>query len=346
MKIKNMDRFSGFYLGGIGVLTLALAAGAYWVTGQEMSVLWMRLILSGIIMCMGLAVLGSFLWFRSVHTSLTKDICDTLDDMISGKRIQKNMDMETLSSKVYAKVKKLGDITRLSEACSLEQKEEIKQIVSDISHQLKTPIANIIMYSDTIEASGSLGEEEQRFLRIMRGQIDKLEFLIQALVKMSRLESNMLEMKKEKSNIFAAISKAISAVLPAAAEKKIEVQVHCPPELKLFYDPKWTEEAIFNVLENAVKYTPEGGNITLLVEPWQLYTRIQIHDTGIGVDPGHQNDIFKRFYREDKVHKQAGAGIGLYLAREILTKQGGYITVSSLPEKGSCFSLFLPNRDE
>ena len=217
-------------------------------------------------------------------------------------------------------------------------------MISDISHQLKTPLSNVLLYSDTLEACGELGEDGQRFLSVLQGQIRKLEFLVQSLIKISRLESHMLLLQPEATPLFPTLSKAISAILPAANQKNLKLQVDCPEQLPLQFDPKWTEEAIFNVLDNAVKYTPSGGSITIRVEPWQLYTRIQITDTGIGINPQHQNDIFKRFYRENRVRHEEGVGIGLYLTREILERQGGYITVTSAPEKGSSFSLFLPNQ--
>ncbi|MDC7288165.1 HAMP domain-containing histidine kinase [Blautia schinkii] len=293
--------------------------------------------------CMGAIVLFCYCWFRRMYVKLTEEICDTLDEMIAGKKLETNQDLEKLSSKIASKIQKLGEVTQYTGAQNLSQKQEVQQMVSDISHQLKTPIANILMYADTLAESERLGEEEQRFVGVMRGQVEKLEFLVQALVKMSRLESNMLVLKKENAFLFDTLSKAVSAILPAADEKDIDLKVECPQKLRLFHDPKWTEEAIFNVLDNAVKYTPKGGKIDLTVESLQMYTRLLITDTGIGIQACNQNDIFKRFYREEKVHRESGVGIGLYLTREILARQGGYITVQSELEKGSTFSLYLSN---
>lgn len=110
------------------------------------------------------------------------------------------------------------------------------------------------------------------------------------------------------------------------------------------HDRKWTSEALFNILDNAVKYTPEGGQIRVSVESWEMYVKIDIADTGIGISEQHQGAIFKRFYREDIVHDVDGIGIGLYLAREIVTLQGGYIRVTSEVGRGSTFSVFLPRQ--
>ncbi|MCI8751223.1 MAG: HAMP domain-containing histidine kinase [Lachnospiraceae bacterium] len=288
---------------------------------------------------------GAYMYFRYKYIILTQSICDTLDNVISGGKIVYGMDLETQSSKIKSKLDTVINITKMSEERAVLQKQEVQQIISDISHQLRTPVSNILMYSDTLELSGLLGREERHFLIIIQKQVKKLEFLVQSLVKMSRLESHMLIMKKEMSPVYPVISRAISSILPLADKKNLEVEVHCPEELCLFFDSKWTEEAIFNVLDNAVKYTPDNGRIVVIAEIMQFYTKIQITDTGIGILPEHQCDIFKRFYREEKVCKEPGTGIGLYITKEILEKQGGYITVRSVPEKGSSFSIFLPNKN-
>lgn len=318
-----------------------------------------------------LSAFGSYFYFRRQYRILTQAICDDLDSLISGasfpapsastakqkaasrrhSRQGKNSgqrihsaELETQSSKIRAKLEAIFTFTEHSKKEATLRLQEVQQMISDISHQLKTPLSNVLLYSDTLEACGELGEDGQRFLSVLQGQIRKLEFLVQSLIKMSRLESHMLLLQPEATPLFPTLSKAISAILPAANQKNLKLQVDCPEQLPLQFDPKWTEEAIFNVLDNAVKYTPSGGSITIRVEPWQLYTRIQITDTGIGINPQHQNDIFKRFYRENRVRHEEGVGIGLYLTREILERQGGYITVTSAPEKGSSFSLFLPNQ--
>ena len=120
--------------------------------------------------------------------------------------------------------------------------------------------------------------------------------------------------------------------------------MECPEDLCVSHDSKWTEEAIFNLLDNAVKYTPEGGDIHVTVQDWEMYLEIAVTDTGRGIPESVQATIFKRFYREEAVHDVDGIGIGLYLAREIITMQGGYITVESEVGKGSTFSIFLPQR--
>ena len=118
------------------------------------------------------------------------------------------------------------------------------------------------------------------------------------------------------------------------------MSVDCPEDLTVSHDSKWTSEALFNLLDNAVKYTPAGGKIAVSVVLWEMYVEIKVTDTGKGISESNQAAIFRRFYREEEVHEQQGVGIGLYLAREIVTRQGGYIKVVSEPGKGSEFSIF------
>ena len=182
------------------------------------------------------------------------------------------------------------------------------------------------------------------FIRGIRSQTDKLDFLFQALVKTSRLETGVIQLDKKPGRLFDTVAQAMSGIVYAAEKKEIAVSVDCPEDLTVSHDSKWTSEALFNLLDNAVKYTPAGGKIAVSVVLWEMYVEIKVTDTGKGISESNQATIFQRFYREEEVHEQQGVGIGLYLAREIVTRQGGYIKVVSEPGKGSEFSIMLPLR--
>ena len=186
--------------------------------------------------------------------------------------------------------------------------------------------------------------KQKEFLLASASQLDKLDFLMQAMIKTSRLETGVISLEKKMQPIYDTLASALGGILLNAEKKQIDVSGNCPEHLdvRVSHDSKWTEEAIFNLLDNAVKYTPENGKITVTVECWELYLKIGIADTGKGIPEKHQGAIFKRFYREDDVHDVEGIGIGLYLAREIITMQGGYIKLTSSPDIGSCFTIFLP----
>ena len=187
-------------------------------------------------------------------------------------------------------------------------------------------------------------QKQKEFLTAQASQLDKLDFLMQMMIKTSRLEAGVISLEKKSQPLYDTLAAALGGILLNAEKKQINVQVDCPENLVVSHDRKWTGEALFNILDNAVKYTPEGGQIRVSVESWEMYVKIDITDTGIGISEQHQGAIFKRFYREDIVHDVDGIGIGLYLAREIVTLQGGYIRVTSEVGRGSTFSVFLPRQ--
>lgn len=334
------------------------------IGGQIMSTEVIYIILIAVILLAIVLVTLNWFHMRRKYIAFTEEICGQIESIIDGKELdEKSFLEESLYSKITLRLKRLSDITHATVKENIQQKQEIQSLVSDISHQLKTPIANITMYCDTIiNHNLSLSSENEckpqcenvflsplskdkeiEFLKVMQKQVEKLDFLTQSLIKMSRLENNIIVLKKEKSNLFESIAEAVSEISPKAEKKNLKLSATCDENYMLSYDKKWTIEAFFNVLDNAVKYTGENGTIDIVVEYLDMFTKITVSDSGIGIGEEHINDIFKRFYREEKVHQIEGVGIGLYLTREIITKQGGYIKVESKEEVGTRFSLYLPN---
>ena len=232
----------------------------------------------------------------------------------------------------------------LSKNSIAQERADLQELISDISHQVKTPIANLKMINSTLLENEVPVQKQKEFLTAQASQLDKLDFLMQAMIKTSRLETGVISLEKKSQPLYDTLAAALGGILLNAEKKQINVQVDCPENLVVSHDRKWTSEALFNILDNAVKYTPEGGQIRVSVESWEMYVKIDIADTGIGISEQHQGAIFKRFYREDIVHDVDGIGIGLYLAREIVTLQGGYIRVTSGVGRGSTFSVFLPRQ--
>lgn len=221
------------------------------------------------------------------------------------------------------------------------EKESMKSLISDISHQTRTPIANIRLYGELLEER--LKEpEEAEMIRQIRAQTEKLDFLLQSLTKMSRLESGILGMMPAEGAVSELLDAAVSEIRPKAAQKRIKVRAVCPNSFPLLFDKKWTAEALYNILDNAVKYSPPDSEITLSARAYEMYGAVSVKDCGIGISEEEIPKIFQRFYRSEKVREEEGVGIGLYLAREILRKQDGYIKVTSCPGEGSTFTMYLP----
>ena len=268
----------------------------------------------------------------------TSDLCKTLDNMMNGDEEPEPADnSETLFARINHRLTRLYQIMRENRHRVEEERQELQALVSDISHQVKTPVSNLKMVTDTLLTRPVTETERIDFIQGVRSQTDKLDFLFQALVKTSRLETGVIRLEKKPGRIYDTVAQAMSGIVYAADNKQIGVSVDCPENLTVAHDSKWTAEALFNLLDNAVKYTPAGGKITVTVEKWEMYAEIKVADTGKGISESNQAAIFRRFYREEEVHEQPGVGIGLYLARKIVTKQGGYIKVVS--ELGSGVSL-------
>ena len=231
-----------------------------------------------------------------------------------------------------------NQIERERAALSAE-KDALKSLVSDISHQTKTPLANIRLYLERLES----GERDDALLEKMDAQVEKLNFLLASMVKISRLETGAITIRKTRAPIAPTLAEALAAVVPQAENKHIRLSVEVDDALVLEHDPKWTAEAVYNLLDNAVKYTAEGGAVSVCVERGPVFTQIAVHDNGKGIARERQGAIFARFYREPEVHDSEGAGLGLYLTRGIIERQGGFVEVSSEPERGSVFTINLPN---
>ena len=206
----------------------------------------------------------------------------------------------------------------------------MQELISDISHQVKTPISNLKMVNATLLEQPMPEEKQREFLQASSSQLEKLDFLMQAMIKTSRLETGVISLDRKIQPLYDTLAAALGGILLNAERKHIHVSVDCPEDIILPHDRKWTSEALFNILDNAVKYTPADGDIQVSVQSWEFYVKIDITDSGKGIAESRQGMIFKRFYREEEVHDIEGIGIGLYLAREIITMQGGYIKVTPI----------------
>ncbi|HIS44054.1 MAG TPA: HAMP domain-containing histidine kinase [Candidatus Scatomorpha merdigallinarum] len=327
---------------GMIVLSAALFAALVWLLWTTIP--WAAVRYGILALCAAVyAVVGLWALYQRRQVSLFADeLCETLDALISGREVEGYHPYEdSLTAKVQGKLMQYFDIMSEDRRQSRRDKETIQSLVSDISHQVKTPIANIKMFTGILQQHELTPEKRAEFLDTMSAQIDKLDFLMQSLIKMSRLETGTFTLHVEEARLSDSIAQAISTVWAKAEAKQIEISVDCDPEITVQHDPKWTAEAIGNILDNAVKYTPEGGSVSVSVRPWQFYTRIDITDTGIGIAEEHYNDVFQRFYRAQEVAAQEGVGLGLYLANGIITRQKGYISVKSKVGAGTTFSVYL-----
>lgn len=320
-------------------ISLAALATVYLLTGNLILV-WLGLLFT-ILVFACVAVFVAFL--RRKLVLFSDSLCRTMNDMLDGAAPPPQIhEEENLFYKINHRLLRLYEVMRENRERVAKDRADLQELISDISHQVKTPIANLQMVNATLLEQSVPEEKQREFLQASSGQLDKLDFLMQAMIKTSRLETGVISLDRKIQPLYDTLAAALGGILLNAEKKNIHVSVDCPPDLALAHDRKWTGEALFNILDNAVKYTPEGGTIRVTVQSWELYVKIDIADSGKGIAENRQGMIFKRFYREEEVHDVDGIGIGLYLVREIVTMQGGYIKVSSAVGYGSVFSIFLP----
>ncbi len=223
-----------------------------------------------------------------------------------------------------------------------KEKEQVKSLVSNMSHQLKTPLSNVVMYQEMLE--GTLDKEQRQiFLQKMKIQIRKLDWMLQSLFRMVMLEQGAMAFEAGALPIKDTLLLAVNTVYEKAEQKKIRICMEPFTDFPLYHDRKWTAEVFSNVLENAVKYSPAESRIEICVCPMELFTQIRFTDYGIGIRREEFTQIFQRFYRSEEVAEIEGSGIGLYLSRLILEQEKGYLTVESEYGTGSVFSVFLQN---
>jgi len=328
-----------------------LTGGGLLATGITAALLGGLLLRDNAVVLYGFALTAALVLWFAVYTFLVRrklsafseEICGRIDTMVNGEAPVQNGEEETLFVKINHRVGRLYENMEESRRRIASEKLALQSLTSDISHQVKTPLSNLKMVTATLLEQDMSAEKQREFLRAVDGQLDKLDFLMQAMVKTSRLETGVIALVKKPRSLYETLAAALGGVLLTAEGKNIAITVDCAEDLTVPHDDKWTAEALFNILDNAVKYTPEGGSVSVTAARMEMYTRIDITDNGRGIPEARHADVFKRFFREEAVHDVPGIGIGLFLSREIITLQKGYIKLTSEAGRGSSFSVFLPN---
>lgn len=274
------------------------------------------LVFAIVLACAALAGAAGFaFWYQRRIRRQMDTVLERLDRAIGGT-IQENTYDESIESAVTQRLNQLVEMSRLN--CDQADKDRnlVKALISDISHQVRTPLTNIMLYAGLLEEqelSENAGEMASRIHR----QADKLDFFMKELVRSSYLETDMITVHVEKSSVDELIARACQAVEMQALKKEIVIEA-APSSEQAFFDMKWTVEALVNLLDNAVKYSPVGSVVRICAIPYESFLCIRVKDEGIGIREEEQGMIFRRFYRSPSVSGEKGLGIGLYLVREII----------------------------
>lgn len=310
------------------------------------------LLTAAVLLTIAAAAALIFAFFVYIRSRKTLDKIDNmLDDAIAGTFAESSFTEKQLSkieSKLYRYLNK--GTTSLKQINS--EKDAIKTLISDISHQTKTSVSNILIYSQLLCEAKALDDDTRKLALQTEAQAQKLNFLISALVKVSRLENGILTTVPKRNSVKTLIESLDFQNIADEKHVSLRIKSECgaqensgpSADIYAYFDFKWTLEALSNIVDNALKYTPAGGSVSVCVKEYEMFVCIDVTDTGIGISEADTAKIFSRFYRAESVSDKSGAGIGLYLAREIVSRNGGYIKVKSEVGHGSTFSVFLPKQ--
>ena len=295
--------------------------------------------LSWVLLALAAAGLAFGLWQWCQRRQAIRQLGAMLDRAIAGGFAEDRFDETELSALEAKLARFLRGSARAQKTVAGEQ-AAVKALIAHISHQTRTPIANLLLYASLL-AESDLPPQQREQAQALMAQGEKLSFFIQALVKASRLETGIIVPAPVPQPVGPLLEEAVGQEAHAAQKKSVTLQA-APFAGTAAFDPRWTAEALGNVVNNAVKYTPTGGSVTVCAHMLEAFCRVDVADTGPGIPEEEQGEIFNRFYRGAGTRTAEGLGLGLYLSREILALQGGYIKVSSRPGSGSTFSLYLP----
>ncbi|MGN0150917.1 MAG: sensor histidine kinase [Wujia sp.] len=271
-------------------------------------------------------------------------LIDVLSELSEQDIFPENED--TLLSKLQNKVVKLAKMLRKKQETAEQDKENVKALVSDISHQLKTPIANLKMYTDLLQDESLTAERREEYTEALRLSVERLSFLSESMIKISRLESGLIHLHMERQSLNETAMQAVKAAYSRAKASGVEIRYENPEDkdIVIKHDRNWTSEAVFNLLDNGIKYVPDGENdhpvLTLRLRQLGSFAVVEVEDENGAIPEEEQTRVFTRFYRGKNSLRREGIGVGLYLTQEIAVRQGGYINLKTT-EKGNIFSVYL-----
>lgn len=335
--MKHFDTYRKLVLITGAVISVLSVLMVFFARSSPVTMLWG---FSGVLILFALLLLLDFLHNR-YNDDLLEQITLLIEALVEQQERQIFSEAEdTLTARLQHQLLKLRNILTAQNQMLAQEKEQIKTLISDISHQIKTPIAAANTFAELLSDGELSAEERTEYITTLQMSLGKLTFLTNSLIKLSRLESGIISLKPEKNSLNEIVLQAVKTIYAKAKEKGILITFECGQSFEAVLDFNWTAEAISNVIDNAVKYTPQGGFVRLQITEYPSFLRLDISDSGVGIPEEEQAKIFGRFYRGKQSVGTDGVGIGLYLTREIINKQNGYMKVSS-DENGSTFSMFL-----
>lgn len=290
-------------------------------------------------------VLGNvcmYLIQKKNRQSELESLSESLQKLLDGKELDSKTNAEeTLASKINHQLLRIQSLFTGQRNRAQQERKELQELISEIAHQMRTPLTNLKNYLDLLEEELDADNSVKLYLNALRSSEEKLSFLTEHFIRISRLEHGIIQIRKEKMDYLQTLRNALGQVLNQTEQKRIDFHFDLLKEATAPHDAGWLGEAVYNLLDNAVKYSTSGGTIEVSLKEEHLFLTLRIRDYGIGIEPDEENRIFQRFYRGRRVTTQEGFGIGLYLAREIASQHGGILTVKR-KEPGVEMRLSIP----
>lgn len=277
-------------------------------------------------------------------TTVMQNVDDSIQSLIDGNPRQHfSMEEETVLGKFQMQIMKLYQMLKIAKEREEKMRTDMSELVSDLVHQVNTPLTNIQMYCEFLLHDDLSKGERRQACDIIEAQVEKLGWFAEGFSKTARLEDDIMHMNVKKQPVVDIVLRTIDQIALKAEAKQNEIVLEGNQNVEATFDSRWTEEAVFNLLDNAVKYGESGRSITLTLTDYEMFARIDVSNWGEPIKKEEYNRIFTRFYRGTNASfVQEGVGLGLYLTRQIVMEQGGYVKVSPYRRKGNIFSIFLP----
>ena len=275
-----------------------------------------------------------------------EEVSRMLESLLNGKDIPDEMVLyeDTLFAKVCYQIQKVSETNRGITERIEKERNEMKELIGEIAHQMRNPLASIESYTQLLSSEVN-GEKGQQHLAALQQAEQSLHFLTESFIRMSRLEHRMIQIQKNSNRMETTVLSAVLLIQKAAVEKHMTVTVSGAEQVAVWHDENWMREAIYNLLDNSVKYAPAGSEIQIRLSQDEMYARIQVVDEGIGICEGEENRIFQRFYRGSQTAGISGFGLGLYISREIVLLHGGFMKARR-KENGLEVAILIPANDE
>lgn len=300
-----------------------------------------------VLLCLaGMLLSGTFyLWSerQREYGNELGEISGCLDDLLQRKNISdKSVQKDTISAKILSQIQRVETMYLGAAALLEDERDAMKQLFAGIAHQLRTPLSNMETYLALLEDDCIDEKERKDYIRAVARSENKLSFLIEKFIVSARLENRMIQIHKCAADLRNTVAQAVFQVYKKANEKNINIEVQgADDDTIVCHDSNWVCEAVYNLLDNSIKYSPESSEIIITLLFNEMFSEIRIEDSGTGVAAGEENKIFQLYYRGKNVSNQEGYGMGLFIAREIILKHGGFIRAER-KNQGMIMSIVLP----